>query len=578
MRFLSLFSGIEAASVAWLPLGWCCVGFSEIEPFPCAVLAHHYPEVPNLGDVTKISEEMIKNLGHIDIIIFGSPCQNLSAAGTREGLHGSESRLFFEAIRIIRYARKSCGLRFALFENVPGAFSCNEGKDFAKVVEHLSGCRDITVPIHGWGSEGAALGDDALCEWCVLDSQWRGLAQQRKRVFALADFGDWQGRKPILLERKSVSGHPPTRRKSGQDTPKDIAGCLRSGGSGGVPSSRGENLVSVYLGNEEGGAKEIPFLTVQGLVAGSSNQAPLIGEPIPIDLRNATRSPEKCDQGVGIGNQGDPAYTLSKDFAHGVACFDARGNGNGDISCTLTGDYANRVTDYTPLVTQQHGYGLDIARPICCHEAKSGCPAQDNFIVEQKTFNVTFCDANGRRQDRPNGGLYVNETDTTGTLTEAGNNTLITYACDYANITSQACRSQPKEDCAPTLSTDNRMAIIQNQPVAIDFRAIEQKKGDIVGTLQSKSTGGYSLNYIKGVMQNMCVRRITPKEACRLQGFPDDYLDIIFRGKPASDTPKYKALGNSMATNVIKYIGEQIDKITKEQELNQRGNESTTPH
>ena len=504
MRFLSLFSGIEAASVAWTPIGWKCVGFSEIEPFPCAVLAHHYPEVPNLGDVTKISEEMIKNLGQIDIIIYGSPCQNLSAAGTREGLHGSESRLFFEAIRIIRYARKSCGLRFALFENVPGAFSCNEGKDFAKVVEHLSGCRDITVPRHGWGSEGAALGDDAMLEWAVLDAQWFRLPQQRRRVFALADFGDWQNRKPILLERKSVSGHPPTRRKSGKDTSKDIAGCLRSGGSGGVPSSRGENLV--------------------------------LGEAIPLDLRNATRSPEKCDQGVGIGNQGDPAYTLSKDFAHGVACFDARGNGNGDISCILTGDHANRVTDYTPLVTQLNP---DVAKTVTAHQRFGDEPTADNFVVEQKAFNVTFCDANGRRQDRPNGGLHVNETDTTGTLTAAGNNTLIT----------------------------------QQEPVAIDFRAIEQNKGDIVGTLQSKGTGGYSLNYINGVMQNMCVRRITPKEACRLQGFPDDYLDIMFRGKPASDTPKYKALGNSMATNVIRYIGEQIDKITKEQELNQRGHE-----
>ena len=96
---------------------------AEIEPFPCAVLAHHYPDVPNLGDVTKITEEDIKNLGQIDLVVFGSPCQNLSVAGNRKGLQGESSGLFYEAIRLISYARKHCGARFALWENVPGSIS-----------------------------------------------------------------------------------------------------------------------------------------------------------------------------------------------------------------------------------------------------------------------------------------------------------------------------------------------------------------------------------------------------------------------------------------------------------------------
>ena len=105
MRYLSLFSGIEAATQAWHSLGWECVGVAEIEPFPCRLLQHYYPHVPNLGDVTKITEETIANLGRIDIVVFGSPCQDLSVAGKRKGLAGARSNLFFAAVDIARWAR-----------------------------------------------------------------------------------------------------------------------------------------------------------------------------------------------------------------------------------------------------------------------------------------------------------------------------------------------------------------------------------------------------------------------------------------------------------------------------------------
>lgn len=206
MRFLSLFSGIEACTVAWKPLGWECVAFSEIEPFPCSLLAHHYPDIPNLGDVTKITENQIKALGQIDLVVFGSPCQNLSMAGNRKGLDGQSSGLFYDAIRIIQWARKHNNCRFALWENVPGAFSSNKGADFTAVVRALSGNTDINTPKNGWGNSGAALGDDGLVEWRVLDAQYFGLAQRRKRVFALTDFGNWQDRPPILFEPNGLHG------------------------------------------------------------------------------------------------------------------------------------------------------------------------------------------------------------------------------------------------------------------------------------------------------------------------------------------------------------------------------------
>lgn len=105
IRYLSLFSGIEAATAAWKPLGWECVAVADIEPFPCKVLKHHYPDVPNLGDVTKVTEDDIAALGRIDLVVFGSPCQDLSVAGKRKGLEGARSGLFFTALDIVRWAR-----------------------------------------------------------------------------------------------------------------------------------------------------------------------------------------------------------------------------------------------------------------------------------------------------------------------------------------------------------------------------------------------------------------------------------------------------------------------------------------
>ena len=125
MRFLSLFSGIEAASTAWAPLGWVCVGVAEIDPFASKVLAVRHPGVRNLGDITKITLADIAELGHIDLIVFGSPCQDLSVAGKQKGLSGERSGLFFPAVDIITWARLWCGTRFALWENVPGAFASN---------------------------------------------------------------------------------------------------------------------------------------------------------------------------------------------------------------------------------------------------------------------------------------------------------------------------------------------------------------------------------------------------------------------------------------------------------------------
>ena len=229
MRFLSLFSGIEAASMAWTPLGWEPAAFSEIEPFPCSVLQHHYPHVPNLGDVTKITRQQVEALGRIDLVCGGFPCQDLSVAGKRKGLMNADgnptrSGLFFDAMRIAEWTRA----RWTVLENVPGLFSSNGGRDFAAVVGEMAGC-EFDVPPGGWENAGVAVGPFGLIEWITLDAQYvrveshpRAVPQRRRRVFLVRDSGNWANRPPLFLERESLRGHPAPSREAREGTSRGV--------------------------------------------------------------------------------------------------------------------------------------------------------------------------------------------------------------------------------------------------------------------------------------------------------------------------------------------------------------------
>lgn len=180
MRYISLFSGIEAASVAWR--GWEPVAFSEVAPFPCAVLAYRFPDVPNLGDVTGVDwSEVLERHGAVDLIVGGSPCQSFSVEGRREGLDG-ESGLMWEYIRAVRDVRP----RWLLWENVPGVFSVDSGRAFGTLISELQAI--------GYG-----------CAWRVFDSQFFGLAQQRKRVYVVGCLGEVGSAAAVLFERVCLS-------------------------------------------------------------------------------------------------------------------------------------------------------------------------------------------------------------------------------------------------------------------------------------------------------------------------------------------------------------------------------------
>lgn len=208
MRYVSLFSGIEAASVAWCPLGWEPLAFSEIEPFPSAVLAHRYPGVPNLGDVTKIDWRVHSGCTTADLVVGGSPCQSFSIAGRREGLEGA-SGLMWEYVRAIRELRP----RWLVWENVPGALSSSHGEDFACLLRALDGL--------GYG-----------LAWRVLDAQYFGVAQRRRRVFLVGSLGSTRACE-VLFEPESLRWDHPSSHEKRQALARQAQGSLGGADDGG---------------------------------------------------------------------------------------------------------------------------------------------------------------------------------------------------------------------------------------------------------------------------------------------------------------------------------------------------------
>ena len=212
MRFLSVCSGIEAASVAWSPLGWKAVAFSEIEPFPCAVLAHHYHDTPNWGDMTKYKDWPDVS---IDLLCGGTPCQSFSVAGLRKGLDDPRGNLMLTFGAIAAKYRP----QWLVWENVPGVLSSNGGADFGAFLGMLGQL--------GYGFA-----------YRVFDAQYFGVAQRRRRVFVVGCLGDWRSAAAVLFERHSLQGHPAPSRQARQG----IAGGIEIGPAGGSYSDLSPTL------------------------------------------------------------------------------------------------------------------------------------------------------------------------------------------------------------------------------------------------------------------------------------------------------------------------------------------------
>lgn len=237
----SLFSGVGGWDRAVEMCGGKTLWFSEIEPYPIAVFHSHFPEAKWVGDISKVD---VESLEPVDVITFSSPCQNLSIAGNGAGLKGSESGLLHQAIRVIKEMRAKYGKpRFAIWENVTGAFSSNKGEDFRVVIEEL--CRikqpEISIPKPDkWQQAGCVLGDGYSIAWRTFDAQYWGVAQRRKRIYLVADFGgDCAGE--VLFERKGLSRDFKTGKRAEQDSTRSSTNCVGETSTGEVVCYSVEN-------------------------------------------------------------------------------------------------------------------------------------------------------------------------------------------------------------------------------------------------------------------------------------------------------------------------------------------------
>ena len=419
MKFLSVCSGIEAASCAW---DWEAVAFSEIEKFPSQVLSHHYPETPNWGDMTKFKEWPDAN---VDVLVGGTPCQSFSVAGLRKGLDDPRGNLMLTYLAIAAKYRP----KWVVWENVPGVLSSNGGLDFASFLRGLGEC--------GYGFA-----------YRVLDAQYFGVPQRRRRVFVVGCLGDWRRAAAVLFEQHSLQGHFAPRREKRESATSTIAARF------GISRNNHEECVtSVAKGFYESGFAQYQKADVGGTI--------------------------KASGGVLGGGS-------------------------------------------------------------------------ETFLAQPIAYNITFCDANGTRADRPDGGLYVSETDVTSTLTKAGIGTNVAQPISFSG---QMSNPQTDVDMTRTLGAKNPMAVCLGGQHPNAGIGIDQSP-----TLTNAMGAGGGHIPITNAMQ---VRRLTPVECERLQGFPDGYTDIKLRGKETPDGPRYKALGNSMAVPVMRWIGQRIEAVDK---------------
>lgn len=436
----------------------------------------------HLGDITKIHGDQIEP---VDCITFGSPCQGLFMAGKRLGFDDNRSVLFLDAARIIKEMRTATnGMypTFAVWENVPGAFSSNGGEDFRAVLEELARVEQpdtvIPRPPRGggrWSKAGAIAGNGWSLAWRQLDAQYWGVPQRRKRIALVADFGG-QRAGEILFEQTSVSGDP----DEGIPTWKEIAGLTtnRSAGNDWMVGKRA-------------------FCISGNTVDRETNQ-----------------------NGTGVRENG--SFTVNTVDRHAVAysiirpvVFDARGNGNGKIVPTITGDHENRITDYTAIVIHQNASGevrmSEIAHTLSTNANASG---RNTPIVAVHRQVTSYGIGNG-------------------------------WAHAYA--------SKEKSGTLDTMH-DAQAVEIEHQTFS-EQSFSSYKKSDKCSTLKAKAgnIGNGSECLVAEKAIRWIVRRLTPVECERLQGYPDDYTNIgdwtDSKGKKHkyADSPRYKALGNSIA-------------------------------
>lgn len=488
MKYLSVCSGVEAATVAWHSLGWQPVAFSEIESFPSAVLAHHYPNVPNLGDMTKYKEWNLNE--SIDILVGGTPCQSFSVAGLRKGLEDPRGNLALTYVGILDKFRP----QWFIWENVPGVLSSGGGRDFGSFLGAVAEC--------GYGFA-----------YRVLDAQNFGVPQRRRRVFVVGHLGNWKPAAEVLFESESLSGDI----KSGRKTRKSVTGF--------VESSFGQYREDVIAGTTK----------ASGGVLGGGSETFYV-EDIANCLQTTCHEWSRADGFNMIAYENHPSDSRVQEM--GETCQTVTSTwrtGGGNIPFVQNVSYALQGAG----ATSQTGNGMG--------------------YKEEQSYTLNTTDVHGvaygfepgiaKREGNPN--RFIKQLSPT-LRAEMGDNQVAT-AFGWQNSSHQG---MSVDTISPTLDKSKTPA------VAVPLTNI------VAPTLTASNNPSRSpqstevTNQVASVYAaSTAVRRLTPIECERLQGFPDNYTQIPWNKKVSVDCPdglRYKAMGNSMAVPVMNWIGKRI--------------------
>ena len=640
MRYLSVCSGIEAASVAWHHLGWEPVAFSEIEPFPAAVLKHRFPNVPNYGDMTKHKEWPLEP-GSVDLLVGGTPCQSFSVAGLRKGLHDPRGGLMLTYLEIAQRLRP----RWVVWENVPGVLSSGGGRDFGSFLGALGELR------YGWAYRVI----DA--QYCRVDGRWpKAVPQRRRRVFVVGcdlerDPGGRERAAEVLALGTGLRWHLAESGKTRKAAPSDAeagvgAGCWWDGGgcagtltkqnAGGaqrMPDKDNFGAVLQPVGfcwqNNDLNLKQDSVTAALRSSAGSSdfhemNHPVVVPQPVPIQ---DGREIQKAQNGIGVGDQGDPAYTLDTTGAQAVgqpipftkskraqSVTDDETRVDGQVNPTLS-LFDQGDTRATTVAVGTDLYNGTITGNVAATMGTPGSSvnASGPTVMAAVAFPINTLTLGGRpdavNDNRMTMGVGENG-DPQFTL-QAAHGHAVAHAF-YSTGGTHGVNQQP--EVSPAVKVGSGLGI--PSPPAVAFTRCDNGGDASVEVTPTMRCGSnYSAHpavafsdtsaTLKGgsgergypdpsdgnghsmVGTAMTVRRLTPRECERLQGFPDDYTLIPWRKKEAADCPdgpRYKALGNSMAVNCMEWIGERIHAYEQtgrvapaaaEAELMERGGSGT---
>lgn len=584
MKYASVCSGVEAASLAWMPLGWKPVWFSEIEPFPCAVLKERFPGVSNLGDMTKIEGK--KYAGTVDLLVGGTPCQGFSVAGKQGGLDDPRSALCLAYCRLLETMRP----RWFVWENVPGVFSTNGGEDFRAFLRKID---EI-----GYS-----------CAWRVLDAQYvrvdgfpRAVPQRRRRVFVVGYHGDWEYPASILFEPGCLPGDTPPRRVKGEGVAADAKGSIRETGEGVAPDAKGGNneagsgdgrllnalgvdgyngaisgqvsaTVDINCKNVNGPtlAMETKFWNgedVSTTLTAFANdwmpdkgKLPIVHECYPINSMIIGKDAKDGDRQItGIGNNGDPSPTIGTSHNHAVAMR--------HVVRRLLPIETERLMGFPEVDVLE--IGKMTKDEFIAWELASG-----NITVDFSTGKVFSCRTGGGTPCPPHelegtilGGYKVVSLREKEVKKQCRVHRILWiaahgiipdgYVIDHINndkLDNRLCNLQllrPEENSTKA-AKDGLYLTGEDHPKT---KLTDEQKNDIITLYETEYYSVRRLAAMYGVSKSRIHQLV------KRQG----WTQIPWRGKPGEqcpDSPRYKACGNSMCVNVMRWIGMRIEYVER---------------